>query len=882
MNRIVVTDPVPEPPVSAKGIVITPHQGAAAAVGAPYRDLRYLAKRALIASGKRVAPAMRARKALRDVIHRIKPGADPSAVASRIGEILSTVLRTGINLDDLSANGSRRVQELARIAAGYIAELDRMGLIDESTLLLIAAEHIEAIPDLVIYGYHRARTEEIRFINAAAGEGSRLYLPIAEAGDFDSNREWLNFLLNEGWTEETSPNRPEPASVGAIAARRFLDEAARVPTASAVAYQDKDDEVRGVLAAVKALANEGIRLSSIAMVCEDINEYVHLISGIGEEYGLPVSINHSVPLGQTTVGGLVKLIFDVAGNDFEFEACVRLLQHRLGPGFSEGKWAETRRTRPPGRAEWEASVPVLACMNWPDEQTVHQWCGTLRKCLEAFEVRVKCSHSPSDLTAFNGFLDTLRELSSVEGGQLRPRDYFIATNSDLLSTTLTPFSTAKGGAILHSTRTIVGAKFDHVFVLGMAEGSLPSSVSENPVVDFYERGELAKAGVRFETAAEVARWDRLAFYFTLLTAEKSIAFTYPKSIEDKEKIASSYFAKLGLTPDPARAERHIPSSIEELRRAILTRDDSVIGDDVLPDAILRYGVELGREISRYFDEFDGVTGTPIDPNIRTWSVSQLTALGQCPFRWFAGKILKLAPPDEFATELDPAARGSLYHKVLELAVLRAKDAPDLRAAVLDVLHECFAEAETSDEIKLPVRLNWEVEREEHLRHLRKAVMAPDFIKDGARVLSTEEKYEGEWKAFRLMGYIDRIDETAEGLIAIDYKTSSVAPKGVKDADGKLSIDIQLPLYTHVALGALYPGKPLGKGSYYSLTKGKTLKEVDNEYPPELDEFYERARAILEMGAFAVDPDTERHACTYCDVKSVCRVGSRVGHKSGIK
>ncbi|MBK6751623.1 MAG: PD-(D/E)XK nuclease family protein [Acidobacteria bacterium] len=81
----------------------------------------------------------------------------------------------------------------------------------------------------------------------------------------------------------------------------------------------------------------------------------------------------------------------------------------------------------------------------------------------------------------------------------------------------------------------------------------------------------------------------------------------------------------------------------------------------------------------------------------------------------------------------------------------------------------------------------------------------EFIGDGARVIGLEQKFEETWNGFRLIGYIDRVDETRDGLIAIDYKTSSVAPKGAKDESGKLTVDVQIPLYSNVALKTLSRG-----------------------------------------------------------------------------
>ncbi|MBK6751621.1 MAG: PD-(D/E)XK nuclease family protein [Acidobacteria bacterium] len=80
---------------------------------------------------------------------------------------------------------------------------------------------------------------------------------------------------------------------------------------------------------------------------------------------------------------------------------------------------------------------------------------------------------------------------------------------------------------------------------------------------------------------------------------------------------------------------------------------------------------MNRENSPDYDEYDGVIGVPFEPGERRWSASQLTAIGQCGFRWFAQRVLKLKSVDEIELGMDYTKRGTFYHKVLEIAVSKA-------------------------------------------------------------------------------------------------------------------------------------------------------------------------------------------------------------------
>ncbi|MFL6468092.1 MAG: PD-(D/E)XK nuclease family protein, partial [Pyrinomonadaceae bacterium] len=423
-------------------------------------------------------------------------------------------------------------------------------------------------------------------------------------------------------------------------------------------------------------------------------------------------------------------------------------------------------------------------------------------------------------------------------------------------------------------------RFEHVFVMGLAEGLFPAKAEDNSIIDFYERKLLVKEGIEFEDAAEVTRWESLSFYFLLLTAAGNLQLSFPQTIGVEEKIKSSFFDRLDLEPE--QFVSNAAASVEEIRRFSL-RSELFNDDAVLVAARERVAIEMERESPNACGEYDGLIAEAIDHRSRKWSVSQLTSLGQCGFKWFAKKLLRLGPQEEMDDGLSPLTRGNLYHKSLELAFRKAQGQSDMRSKLLEVLDESFAEAEADEEkVALPVLPNWEMRRFEHVETLRQAIRSNDFVLDGSEIVSAEQAYSAEWEGFRLRGSIDRIDRTPDGLVAIDYKTSSSAPPGVQNEEGKAKVDLQLPIYINVALPSLFPNERLSKGIYYSITKGKQIKSVKAEIEPELTAFAERAKAILESGNFAVGPDMDQTACAYCDYDSVCRNGHRITRKGAAK
>jgi ATP-dependent helicase/DNAse subunit B len=268
-----------------------------------------------------------------------------------------------------------------------------------------------------------------------------------------------------------------------------------------------------------------------------------------------------------------------------------------------------------------------------------------------------------------------------------------------------------------------------------------------------------------------------------------------------------------------------------------------------------------------------VIGIPIKPESRIWSASQLTKIGQCAFKWFAEKALRLAPIDQADTDLRSSVMGRLYHKTLQLAVDRAKDAPDFREAVLKELEPAFREAEADDEIAVSELPNWEHRRSEHLTILRKTVESPEFIAESARVVATEKSFDVKCNGFAIRGSIDRVDETPEGFVAIDYKTGAYIGR-IKDENGELKTDIQLPIYSKVALESQYPGR-VAAGHYYSIRQQKILSK---EKTADIVGYVNEVRQRLEAGDLAVDPDIAKKSCKYCEYDPVCRQGQRNARK----
>lgn len=337
-----------------------------------------------------------------------------------------------------------------------------------------------------------------------------------------------------------------------------------------------------------------------------------------------------------------------------------------------------------------------------------------------------------------------------------------------------------------------------------------------------------------------------------------------------------YLTRLGLKPSPVDT---LPLASIELTRQVYLRQANVLKKFtslplLIPQITKAWQVEANRESAIAPDEYDGVIGIEINPDSKIFSASQLTQLGQCPFKWFSARLLKLKELSEAESDLSAAFRGNLYHRCLELSLAEIKTAKDLAQFNQEQLNKAFATAEK--ELNLTQLPGWEAQRQEHLNLLSLNLTNAEFLPPEREVIARETQFATQWYGLQVQGQVDRIDRTTTGLTVIDYKTSGVTPAGVKDTTGKANIDIQLAVYQD-AIAEKHPEQTVDAAAYYSLTKQKTISRPKKD-PAELAVFAEQVKSHLQQGHYPVSPDVDRQACRYCNYDLVCRQGDRLSRK----
>jgi ATP-dependent helicase/DNAse subunit B len=354
----------------------------------------------------------------------------------------------------------------------------------------------------------------------------------------------------------------------------------------------------------------------------------------------------------------------------------------------------------------------------------------------------------------------------------------------------------------------------------------------------------------------------------------------------------------------------------------------------------RVAIELQRG-GDTFGPYDGqITQTDLRALVAShfgpdyvYSASGLSAFGNCPFKFFAARVLRLEPRNEAALDLPAIDAGKLLHDILRRffeqhrkEYLPEKSRDDLVAELASVADEVFAEHER----KVPP-LNeriWKIDCEirklileqvllHELRLQEKTQprgMTPTFfelafgrVSEGSDPASKTdylkiERDGGTSEPALIQGQIDRVDvsQSCKSVVAYDYKLS----QGARIIDMEAGRQLQIPIYLAALEQLFLPSFELAGGGYYRLRgKGKRLNQglyrkmlsdctYVSSYTAMVDDMqWQRLRRdisrrvwqfidAMRAGDFRVKPSQGKTTCKFCDYSAACRYdGYRINRKN---
>ena len=414
------------------------------------------------------------------------------------------------------------------------------------------------------------------------------------------------------------------------------------------------------------------------------------------------------------------------------------------------------------------------------------------------------------------------------------------------------------------TLEAAGLQFDYLWVMGLHEQAWPTQAEPNPFLPRSLQREHNLPRSSYER--ELAFCQKLTRGYQH-SARQSV-FSYPQ-LEGESQ----------LTVSPLI--RHL----EPIEAAQL------VGDI---EPFFRKLFDHRRDISLHAVADAKAPAIPRDSATRGGS-SILRDQSRCPFSAFAIHRLGAIPLDAPEPGIQPTNRGTLLHRSLEIIWEQLQSSenlqkisdPDLQSLIEDAINRSLK----------PFRQQWpELDQllfldTEQVR-LQQAILTSleaEKQRQPFTVLSQEQAQAVQLGELNIRIKIDRIDQLEDGTKAcIDYKTGSTI--SAKDWFGERPQDPQLPLYaiqqqdnlSTLTFQQVLSNETKWQGVTDSAEGFPELKPLEKikqaDFPEDWDkqlQFWRTALTDIAQqfanGDAAVDPFDAPSTCTYCHLKSLCRI-----------
>jgi ATP-dependent helicase/nuclease subunit B len=468
----------------------------------------------------------------------------------------------------------------------------------------------------------------------------------------------------------------------------------------------------------------------------------------------------------------------------------------------------------------------------------------------------------------------------------------------------------------------------HLFVVGLEEGRVFPSSSEDAVLLDTERAVLSQALQRSTDRIDEAVHSvltRLASWTP--GAHGTVTFSY--SCRDTREFRETYASWLMLAAfraqqgDPSASYPAMKTALGEpvsrmpadrgsssnssgwwLRTVVGTGNAGAATIETVFAGLQRAGHAMQRKRSEDFTEFDGhvpEAGAVLDlcrPD-SVWSVTELENAAACPFRFFLKRGLGVRPVEERARDrdvwLDPLMRGAALHDLFASLLRRTRAAGrkpspaedrgwfrQCGQAMLDDIRKEFPPAtdeilaRESSDFLADLDLFLEAEAAgEGSTPIALEVAFGRAADDGEEPLAQEDPVRvdlGEGLGFYIVGRIDRIDQVAPSSFEIvDYKTGGFWPA---EGTGKFKGGrrLQHALYGLAAtqlLRKVYRRPKVAAGVYYFPSYRGRGKRVSIPAPTlaQTSSVLGDLREVIRAGHFAHAAGKED--CQWCDFNRAC-------------
>lgn len=539
----------------------------------------------------------------------------------------------------------------------------------------------------------------------------------------------------------------------------------------------------------------------------------------------------------------------------------------------------------------------------------------------------------------------------------------LASQSQVLS------GAERGGLRILEATDVRGLRFRVVFIAGLVEGGFPLRATRDWIYPHEERERLKHYGLTLEDISPATLLkEEHYFYQAACRATERLYLSRPLVLaDDSETVASYYIDELrrAIAPFKIEAEtvrrdyegkaREQVTTPNELNVTLVRQEERQVhrgdkrdllpqprikrlltlarNDGILSDSALRR-IEIERErAGPRFGPYDGeITNPDLVALLKrrfgadfVHSASGLSIYGNCGYRFFGQRVLKLEPRGEAALDLQAIDAGKLLHDILRRFFekhrrerLAERDREELRQELMKLADRVFDEHER---VVPPLNKQiWKIDREIRKILLDQVLLyeldiqeqtaaagtLPAYfevafggMKSAARDPGSTDKpleltratFVGD-ETIKVSGQIDRVDVAKDDtVIAYDYKLST----GSSTDDIRSGRSLQLPIYLEALERLLLPNQPIAGGGYYVIRGGneRRNKGLHRASALEYSKIRSNVNAVLSddeweklrrdviakiwdfldhirAGQFKVNPSEKKKTCRFCDFAAVCR------------
>ena len=636
--------------------------------------------------------------------------------------------------------------------------------------------------------------------------------------------------------------------------------------------RDREEEVRRVVRTVRADANRrgGSLAESAAMVFQRPLPYLYLSQQVLTDAAVPYQAFDALPLASEPYAALLDLVLDVARTAGTGESVSALCRSRLLA------WPSGDQPSLTGAIVSELALFLSAPAASSQIRAVSHF-------LRRYERPPHTGDTWSDrhLRARSAVLAALEELAdALARHDDRARDGDTLTALVHHAIEARTFSPRQGDAGLHLVDAMSArfGEFDHVHLVGLVETEWPERARRSM---FYTSGLLKALG--WPQVVDEMRAQQAAFRDLLQLAAKTTRLSAFQLEGD---------AIVGLSPmvETIQGSQAVASPLLE--------PQPIFADEILTRALAPLGLDDERERWLSLRRDRPALTEPAYSGLidaqppQAYRVGRVDRYVDCPFKYFAESVLRLAEERDESSGMTPLERGSLLHVLFERfygewqrlghGAITPALTPEALALFGRLADDALAALPVADRALERTRLMGSIvgmgvaERVFELEADSGVAIAERRLETALNGVFVFPRG-FETRQIDIRGKADRVDVLADGSISVvDYKLGRMPD---------LRSSVQIAVYAHCARQALEAadGRPhrIASAMYLAFGDDRRLEgPIGGAREPAQIAVEARAAEFaaaidhIEAGEFPARPKRPNE-CQWCGYAGVCRKEYRV-------